>query len=86
MNKQEISKKFKNLIKIASVTSLFVLTYCTNTQAAVLGDINKDGIINASDANILKSKLVQSQELTSEQKQLADLNGDGTINALAFFI
>ena len=58
MKKRKIDKKIKNAIKIASVTSFFVLTYCNYSAAAGMGDINSDNKITIEDSNLLKSYLV----------------------------
>ncbi len=49
-----------------------------------LGDINKDGNINAIDFAALKVYLLGTATLTEEQMVLADVNKDGSVNAIDF--
>ena len=47
------------------------------------GDINEDGTITQDDYNLLKEHVLKTSLLTTEQSiKNADVNGDGTINAL----
>ena len=46
-----------------------------------VGDINMDGKVNMIDANILSKHIAKIIELDTTQKILADINGDGKINA-----
>ena len=45
-----------------------------------LGDVNKDGVIDVKDANLIVSCFYGSEDLTDEQLKLADVNGDGVID------
>lgn len=45
------------------------------------GDVNKDGAINAADANIILQYAAQSIDLYNNEKFLADVNNDDTINS-----
>ena len=49
--------------------------------AYVLGDINKDGSINARDAKLALQYYSGQATLSAEQKLSADVNGDGIINS-----
>lgn len=50
-------------------------------SSAKLGDVNKDGRINSSDALLVLQSSVGSKTLTAEQKALADVNKDSKINS-----
>ncbi len=52
-----------------------------STNQALKGDVNLDGTANGSDAEELQNYLTRNGKLTAEQKQAADMNGDGIINA-----
>jgi hypothetical protein len=53
----------------------------TTAPQIVIGDINGDGKINATDALIIKRYIAGNVTLTDAQKSAADINGDGRINA-----
>lgn len=46
-----------------------------------MGDVNKDGAINATDSNLVLQYSASSIELSNSGKFLADYNGDDSINA-----
>ena len=48
----------------------------------LVGDINNDGSINASDSLLAMQHSIQSITLTADQQKRADVNFDGAINAL----
>lgn len=56
------------------------LKFKVNTTSK-LGDVNKDGKINSSDALLVLQHSVGSIRLGNEQKTLADVNKDGKINS-----
>jgi hypothetical protein len=47
----------------------------------LLGDVNGDGYVNATDATLVLRSFVGNLILTSEQSAVADVNKDGYINA-----
>ena len=47
----------------------------------ILGDVNQDGEIKASDAVLVLKYIAGNIELTDLQKQVADVNKDGEIKA-----
>lgn len=61
-----------------------VATYFTNTNRTVkflrYGDLNKDGAVNQDDITILSNYLSQSASLDTEQRILADVDGNRVIN------
>ena len=46
----------------------------------LLGDVNADGVINQTDANMILQASVGSITLTSAQQKRADVNFDGVVN------
>jgi len=54
------------------------------TPTFAIGDINKDGVINAIDFATLKMYLLGRSTLTEEQMKLADVNKDGSVNAIDY--
>lgn len=47
-----------------------------------LGDVNMDGIVNNDDAGLILKSFIQTVTLTNDQKKLADLNGDGSVDSV----
>jgi len=45
-----------------------------------LGDVNRDGLINSTDKDLVLNYYVSSSELDDEQMYLADVNKDGTVD------
>ena len=74
--KKKKNSKMNNIFKIASITGLFVMTYCNFSSAAILGDINNDGKRTREDINLLKNYLIEKQSLTKDQLYAADMNSD----------
>ena len=56
---------------------VYVLTAIKN----LLGDVDLDGDVDATDWTILRQYLLGNVELTDSQKDVADVNSDGDINA-----
>ena len=50
------------------------------TSKYEVGDVNKNGVINATDAQLVLKALAKSITLDSTQKKLADVDGDGNIS------
>ncbi|HEX8251869.1 MAG TPA: RHS repeat-associated core domain-containing protein [Thermoanaerobaculia bacterium] len=50
------------------------------TSGIIYGDVNRDGAINAADANLLRAVLAEKEQLPV--LAVADLNGDGRVDAL----
>lgn len=59
-----------------------VITKCTSTLNAVLGDVNGDGKTGALDALWILQSLSEKRKLTKEQEEAADLNQDQKITAV----
>ncbi len=53
-------------------------------EAYLIGDVNRDGNIDALDYAILKRAVLGSIILDDEQKKLGDINRDGSIDALDY--
>ncbi len=47
-----------------------------------MGDVNMDGIVNKNDSDLIRKAVVFAAELTDDQIELADINGDGDANVL----
>lgn len=56
-------------------------TYNTSYTMIVLGDVNGDGQIKATDYAKIKSYIMEQTTLSNIQKMAADVNGDGQIKA-----
>lgn len=52
-----------------------------NVDLCMLGDINDDGEVNSNDYAMLISYVQCCITLTEEQKKIADINGDGAVDA-----
>lgn len=50
-----------------------------SASSVPLGDVNQNEQITTADANLVRSYLLGTANLSSRQKQLADMNGDGGI-------
>ena len=57
----------------------FVIDYSGDFPAPY-GDLNLDGEINAADVRLIRKYFNNSGDLTALQKQLADINRDGTVD------
>ncbi|MGN0561219.1 MAG: leucine-rich repeat protein [Candidatus Fimenecus sp.] len=58
----------------------YALYYVYNETA--VGDVNRDGNLNAVDARYVLQAASGARELTDADKRIADLNGDGKVNAV----
>ena len=75
--------KKKNIAHICTCSAILALLFgagalSLHTNAALRGDINEDGKINANDYIALRRALLAGESLPSKT---ADVNGDGKINA-----
>lgn len=75
--------KKKNIAHIGTCSAILALLFgagalSLHTNAALRGDINEDGKINANDYIALRRALLAGESLPSKT---ADVNGDGKINA-----
>lgn len=52
-----------------------------NVDLCMLGDINDDGEVNSNDYAMLRNYVQCCITLTEEQKKIADINGDGAVDA-----
>lgn len=60
---------------------LSVMSASAAEGAYALGDVDMDGVLTGHDAAVLSRYLhVDSNAMTAEQLQLADVNGDGTVD------
>ena len=66
---------------ILIVCSLSVCGMTSFAAAAKSGDVDGNGIVNASDALFILDFSAGDGKLSSKQKKAADLNGDGEINS-----
>jgi hypothetical protein len=51
-------------------------------EIVVKGDVNGDGVANATDSNLIKAYRSEIMNLTGVYKEAADINQDGVINAI----
>lgn len=58
----------------------YALRYVYNETA--VGDVNRDGNLNAVDARYVLQAASGTRKLTDADKRIADLNGDGKVNAV----
>lgn len=58
----------------------YALYYVYNETA--VGDVNRDGNLNAVDARYVLQAASGARELTDADKRIADVNGDGKVNAV----
>src|SRR5664280_3502753 len=73
-------KKFLSLfVALAMVLSLFAGVGARSAKAAVVGDVNGDGVVTMADALLLAQSIVGIATLTPAQQLAADVNGDGFI-------
>jgi len=62
---------------------LFLIVFSASASAAMLGDINNDGVININDVLLVRKHVSGfDPQLTDAQKLVADVNGDGAINVI----
>ena len=57
-------------------------SYVYNDVAISMGDLNYDGIVNSSDAQLVLQYAAKIIELSNVQMYLGDINVDGTVNAV----
>ncbi len=69
-------------------TKVYTCTSCKETKTEtiaklqfVLGDVNKDGDITATDARIVLQNVAGLREFDNAEKELADINKDGNVTA-----
>lgn len=55
-----------------------------STNEPVKGDVNGDGVVNATDYLLLKRAVLGTVQLTDAQKEVADVNGDGKVDAIDY--
>ncbi|TYQ18344.1 UNVERIFIED_CONTAM: GH35 family endo-1,4-beta-xylanase [Acetivibrio alkalicellulosi] len=68
-------------------TALYTFTLDGSQIPSVMyGDLNGDGLINSSDAVLLRRHILEIIELDSNAKKAADLNGDGVIDSTDFIL
>lgn len=65
--------------KIANVKGFEFIAL--DEPAPLTGDINFDGIVNSADYAIVRNYVMCLQALTEDQRAVADLNNDGTVDA-----
>ncbi|MCL2019004.1 MAG: dockerin type I domain-containing protein [Oscillospiraceae bacterium] len=58
-----------------------VPTAATSTTTQIKGDINGDGVLNASDALAILKHVSGVEKLEGDALEAADVNGDGVVNA-----
>ena len=72
----------KNRISLLLAGALLTVPFGMGVQAAdATGDVNADGVFDATDAALLQNWLL-GQEVTLPDGQAGDLNGDGMLNGM----
>lgn len=71
---------FAALFLFAALLAALPLTATASGEPGMLGDINLDGSIDATDYVLLKRCVLGTYTLDSAQRLCADLNKDGTVN------
>ncbi|MDE6019520.1 MAG: hypothetical protein K2H01_00780 [Ruminococcus sp.] len=76
-------KKLVSILTAATMISGMAMTAFADEASFVKGDVDKDGIITGHDAAMVSMYAdgILSIGLTEEQLYLADINGDGTVDA-----
>ena len=77
-------KRMRLITPLAIVTIfLFLMIFSATASAAILGDVNNDGLINIQDVALVQRHIMGfAPPLTTVQKIAADVNYDGFINIL----
>ena len=71
-----------NRISLLLTGALLTVSFGMGAQAAdAAGDVNADGVFDATDAALLQNWLL-GQEVTLPDGQAGDLNGDGMLNGM----
>ncbi|MGN0519674.1 MAG: leucine-rich repeat protein [Candidatus Fimenecus sp.] len=66
---------------LVEISELDYALYYVYNETAV-GDVNRDGNLNAVDARYVLQAASGARELTDADKRIADINGDGKVNAV----
>ena len=79
-------QKFKKVVPLIIVATSVLLTPITTARAESLcGDVNKDGVVDSSDASIVLDMYAKSSTgsayLDEEKLKAADVNGDGAVDS-----
>ncbi|WP_303805565.1 dockerin type I domain-containing protein [Ruminococcus flavefaciens] len=72
-------QKMMSVLLAAAISASAVMP--ASTYAISKGDINNDSVISADDLTLLQNYVLGKAELDKSQSELADINGDGTVNS-----
>lgn len=75
-----------NLLKLAKLEAAIIATYYGIKPKFEMGDVNMNGILDATDILLIKRAYFGTFNLTEEQFSLADLNQNGEIDALDYIL
>ncbi len=81
---KEIIMKFTKRFLAFVLAALMLVSVCVvvvSAESYVLGDVTRDGKINARDYIKVKRHCLKTTTLTDEEFNLADINRDGRVNA-----
>jgi hypothetical protein len=79
--KKAEKKKVKTVISMLVCAMLLLLIFAPAATAAIMGDVNSDGVINVKDVTLVQKHVLSiPPALTPAQQVLADVSGDGVIN------
>lgn len=70
-------KDFSSITENTEVTAL----YEENTPAGLIGDVNLDGVVDATDGLLIMRHSMAILTLTGQALANGDVNGDGFVNA-----
>lgn len=75
---KEVINSSTNTVRVLNCTSAFIEKQKPETY--MLGDINRDGVVDINDWNLLYTYINETATLTRVQMELADVNQDGKVN------
>lgn len=79
-------KAVKILLAVVLVLLIaLIILWTMLPKPMLMGDINKDGVIDETDLDLIHKHLSKTIELTEDEKTRADMNGDGELNLLDLF-
>ena len=76
------AQMYKCIQKTILLTQAFQILKIENYTIKIPGDLNQDGTLSLTDLIPLQQSLLRQTTLTADQAQLADYNGEGSINVL----
>ena len=76
-------KIIKILLAVTLVLLIaLIILYISLPKPLLIGDVNNDGKINEVDIKYIQEYMLETRELSDDEKARADINQDGKISAL----